>query len=66
MSGSFLPVAGYQILNRIFCPQKICHFGSFGHDEAIYLNVCVILGRSLSNRVAVYLIIPRIFIVTII
>ena len=34
-------------------------FWFFQYDEAIYLNDCVILGRFLSNRVAVYLVIQE-------
>ena len=34
-------------------------FWFFQYDAAIYLNDCVILGRFLSNRVAVYLVIQE-------
>ena len=55
-----LPAVGYTTLSSAFYPQGTCHFSSFNRMKRfIYLNDCVILGRFLSNRVAVCLVIHQ-------
>ena len=48
----------YQLwdISSLFSLKSICQFGLFQNDAAICLNDCVILGRFLPNRVAIYLV----------